>query len=189
MPTITHENVDALNAILTINLEKSDYEKQVNKQLKEYRKKVQLKGFRPGNVPMGLIKRKFGTGILFDEINSIINENMTEYFKSEELNIIGQPLAIENKDLEININKLSTYAFQFELGIAPNFDVQGISEDNELPFYNIEVEDTEVSKEVDQVRKRFGAGFEENITDIIESDMLSVELAELNGSELKKMVL
>ena len=185
MPTITHENVDALNAVLTINLDKSDYESKVNKKLKEYRKNVQLKGFRQGNVPMGLIKRKFGNNVLFEEINGVINENMTEYFKAENLKIIGQPLALENNDVNLNINKLSSYEFKFELGIAPAFELNGVSEDNQLAFYNIAVDAEEINAEVEQIRKRFGAGFEEGVTEITADDMISIDLVELDGDAPK----
>jgi len=185
MPTITHENVDALNAVLTINLEKGDYEAKVNKKLKEYRKNVQLKGFRSGNVPMGLIKRKFGNSVLFDEINALINENMTDYFKNENMKVIGQPLAVENKEVTLNINKLGNYEFKFELGLAPKFELAGVSEDDQLAFYNIAVDAEEVNAEVEQIRKRFGAGFEEGVTDITADDMISIDLVELEGDAPK----
>ncbi|BDS09712.1 trigger factor [Aureispira anguillae] len=180
MPTITHENVDELNAIVTIELSQDDYLPKVNTKLKEYRQKAQIKGFRPGKVPMGMIKRKFGTGLLVEEVNGAIGENLNQYFKENDLRILGQPLAIEDKNLKLSINKPADYTFKFELGLAPNFDIQGVSSDNQLPFYDLSVSDEEVSLEIENVRKKYSNGFQEGITEVQDEDMLAISLQELD---------
>lgn len=180
MPTITHENVDQLNAVVTIELSQDDYLPKVNSKLKEYRQKAQIKGFRPGKVPMGMIKRKFGTALLVDEVNEAIGENLNQYFKENNLKVLGQPLAIEDKSLKLSINKPSNYTFKFELGLAPDFDVQGISSDYQLPFYDLSISEDDVSTEIENVRKKYSNGFQENITDVQEEDMLAISLHELD---------
>ena len=187
MPTITHENVDELNAIVTVELSQDDYLPKVNKKLKEYRQKAQIKGFRPGKVPMGMIKRKFGTALLIDEVNEAVGQNLDKYFNDNKLRVLGQPLAIEDSKLNFSINKPSNYTFKFELGLAPSFEVQGISADNLLPFYDINVEDAVVNEEIESIRKKYSEGFQENITDIQEDDMLAINLVELNeAGEVKE---
>lgn len=182
MPTITHENVDELNAIVTIELSQDDYLPKVNTKLKEYRQKAQIKGFRPGKVPMGMIKRKFGTALLVEEVNGAIGENLNQYFKDNNLRILGQPLAIEDKDLKLTINKPSDYTFKFELGLAPEFEIKGLSADNKLPFYDLGVSDEDLNAEIDNVRKKYSKGFLEGINDVQEEDMLAISLEELDDN-------
>lgn len=187
MPTITHENVNELNAVVTIELSKDDYLPKVNKKLKEYRKQAQIKGFRPGKVPMGLIKRKFGTAVLIDEVNDAVAQNLDTYFNENKLNVLGQPMAIESEELKFSINQPKDYTLKFELGLAPEFEVQGISADNLLPFYDIAVEDEEVNQEIDKVRKQYGTGFIPDVTDVDEEDMLAINLVELDeNNEVKE---
>lgn len=182
MPTITHENVDELNAIVTLELAKDDYLPKVNKKLKEYRQKAQIKGFRPGKVPMNMIKRQFGTALLVEEVNTAVEENLTKYFADEKLRVLGQPMAVENKDLKLSIHRPEDYTFQFELGLAPEFEVAGVSTDTVLPFYDITIDEDMLKNEIDSIRKRYGQGFEEGVTDIQEDDMLSISLHELDES-------
>lgn len=180
MPTIKHEHVDPLNAVVTVELSKEDYLTNVTKKLKEYRQKAQIKGFRPGKVPMSLIKRKFGNAVLVDEVNEVLGKGLEEYFKDNTLRVLGQPLAIEDKDLRMTIAQPASYTFQFEIGLAPEFEVKGISADSKLPFYNITVSEEAIDKEIDQVRRQRSKGFQNNVTDVQEGDMLAISLQELD---------
>jgi trigger factor len=181
MPTIKHENVDELNAIITVELTKDDYLTKVNQKLKKYRKEAQIKGFRPGKVPMSLIKRKFGNAVLVEEINEALGTGLDDYFKEEKLRVLGNPIAIEDKSLNFQINKPDDYEFKFEVGFAPEFEVAGISLDNKLPFYDIAVTDEEVDEEIDRIRRKNSTGFQNNVTDVQEEDMLAIRLDELDA--------
>ncbi|MGH1338550.1 MAG: trigger factor [Aureispira sp.] len=181
MPTIKHENVDELNAIVTIELTKEDYLSKVTTKLKKYRKEAQIKGFRPGKVPMSLINRKFGNAVLMEEINEAIGNGLNDYFKEENLRVLGNPIAIEDKDLNIQISKPANYEFKFEVGLAPQFEVQGLSADNKLPFYDIAVTEEAVTEEIEKVRRKHSQGFQNNITDVQEEDMLAISLQELDA--------
>jgi trigger factor len=180
MPTITHENVDELNAIVTIELSQDDYLPKVNSKLKEYRQKAQIKGFRPGKVPMGMIKRKFGNSLIVEEVNEAIGENLNKYFKDNDIRVLGQPLAIADDNLKLNINKPADYTFKFELGLAPTFEIKGLSGDSKLPFYDLSVSDEDVTAEIEAVRKKHSKGFLEGINDVQEEDMLAISLHELD---------
>lgn len=181
MPTIKHENVDELNAIVTIELAKEDYLPKVTQKLKKYRKDAQIKGFRPGKVPMSLIKRKFGNAVLMEEINEALGSSLNNYFKEEQLRVLGNPIAIEDKNLNFQISQPENYEFKFEVGLAPEFEVQGLSADNKLPFYDIAVTEEAVTDEIDKVRRKHSQGFQNNITDVQEEDMLAIRLEELDG--------
>jgi len=180
MPTITHENVDELNAIVTIELSQDDYLPKVNSKLKEFRQKAQIKGFRPGKVPMGMIKRRYGNSLIVEEVNEAIGENLNQYFKENNIRVLGQPLAIADDNLKLNINKPADYTFKFELGLAPTFEIKGLSADTQLPFYDLAVSDADVDAEIDAVRKKHSKGFLEGINDVQEEDMLAISLQELN---------
>jgi len=187
MSAITLENTDALNAILTIEVAKDDYFDKVNKKLKDYRKKAQIKGFRPGKVPMGIIKRKFGNDLLIDEINTIVGEGINNYINDNKLKTIGQPILVADKSQEITIRKPSDYTFKFEVGLAPEFELQGVSLDHELPYYEIQVEDEAIEEEIERARREYAGGFEDDITDIIDTDMLVISLEELDeNGEVKE---
>jgi trigger factor len=115
---IVRKDLDALNATLTFNIVKSDYEEKVNKAIKDYSKKVNMPGFRPGKVPAGLIKKQFGTQLLVDEINKMVSEELYKYIKDNNINILGDPLASENqKDVNFAIDE--EFEFSFDLGLAP----------------------------------------------------------------------
>lgn len=186
MPTVKHDNTDALNAILTVEIAKADYLPKVNAKLKEYRKNAQIKGFRPGKVPMPMIKGRYGNSLLVDEVNELVGESINNYINENKLKTIGQPLPIEGKEVTLDINKPNDYSFEFEIGLTPDFEVQGISLDNKLPYYDITIEDAQIEEEVESVRGRFGNGFEEDVKDVIESDMLTISLEELDGKKLKE---
>ncbi len=186
MPTIKYENTDALNAILTVEIAKADYLDKVNDKLKEYRKKASVKGFRPGKVPMGMIKSRYGTEVLIEEVDGLLATNVNNYINDNKLKTIGQPLPIEDNDIKFSINKPIDFTFQFELGLAPDFEMQGINLDNKLPYYDIVISDEQVQEEVDTLRSKNGDGFEEGVVDVIESDMLVISLAEMEGEAIKE---
>lgn len=184
MPTISRENMDALHAVITLELPKSDYLPQVEQKLKDQRKKAHLKGFRPGQVPMGFFRAKFGNSILNDEIQEIVGKELDGYFKAENIKYLGQPLPITT--IDININKPQDFLLQFEIGLEPQYEIEGISLDNVLPYFDVQIDDEAVDKEVEQLRKRFASGFEDDILDIKEGDMLVVDLQELTEEGQEK---
>ena len=111
---------DQLNAILTVNLTEADYAPAVESKLKEYSKKAQIKGFRPGKVPVTLVRKMYGKGILVDEINGLLGKSVDEYIKDNDLKILGEPLPVAS---DIDFDDQKDYAFQFELGLLPDFEL------------------------------------------------------------------
>src|SRR6056297_2331842 len=131
---ITRENKDKLNALLTVTVEKSDYEEKVDKVLREYRRNANLKGFRQGNAPMGMIKRMYYVPVLAEEVNKLVSESLYEYISKEELKILGEPLAKKNEEKTIDFEKDDKFEFQFELGLSPEIDVE-ITAKDKFPWY------------------------------------------------------
>ena len=118
---ITRVNKDSLNAVVTINIEKKDYFEKVKKILLDYRKSANIPGFRKGQVPMGLINKKYGKAVTSEEINKILQESLGNYFKDEKLDILGNPIPLEGEKIDWGSEK---FTFSFEIGLSPAFDVK-----------------------------------------------------------------
>jgi trigger factor len=152
---ITRENIDELNAILTVSVEKNDYETTVNDVLKNYRKKANMPGFRPGMVPAGLIKKMYGKAALADEVNKLISNSLMNYIRTEQLNILGEPLPNEEKQQPIDWDNQSDFSFVFDIAVAPAFEVK-LDKEVVLPYYGIVADEEMVNKQVDAYASRLG---------------------------------
>ena len=116
---ITRENIDDLNAVLKIDITKPDYEDKVETVLKDYRKKANIKGFRPGMVPIGLIRKMYGRAVQIDEINKMVTESIQKYITDEKIEILGDPLPKTDEQESINFDTQEDFTFSFEIGLAP----------------------------------------------------------------------
>ena len=134
---ITRENIDELNAVLKIDIAKEDYTEKVQKVLKDYRKSANIPGFRKGHVPMGLVQKQYGKAILVDEVNKLLQENLQKYLTEEKLDVLGNPLPKDQGDLNWESDD---YSFEFELGLAPKFEVD-LKPKKAIKNYKIIVDD------------------------------------------------
>ena len=152
---ITKENLDELNAILTIEISKSDYEEKVETVLKDYRKKANLKGFRPGMTPIWLIKKMYGTAVKIEEINKLVGESIQKYITDEDLKILGDPLQKIDENETFDFDNKDDFSFSFEIGLAPVFEIK-LSKKNKLHFYEIIVDEKMKNGYLDNYTRRFG---------------------------------
>ena len=152
---ITKENIDDLNAVLKIKIEKTDYEDKVETVLKDYRKKATIKGFRPGMVPIGLIKKMYGKAVQIDEINKIVTENIQKYITDEKLEILGDPLPKVDEQNKIDFDTQQDFTFSFELGLTPVFELK-LSKKNKINQYNIIVDEKMRSQYLENYTRRYG---------------------------------
>jgi trigger factor len=152
---ITRENIDDLNALLTIKVEKTDYEEKVETVLKDYRKKASIKGFRPGMVPIGLVRKIYGKAVRIDEINKVVSENIQKYLSDEKLEILGDPLPHENNRENIDFETQEEFSFTFELGLSPAV-VTDLSEKDEVNNYGIVIDEKMRNDYIDNYKRRFG---------------------------------
>ncbi|WP_321333578.1 trigger factor [uncultured Bacteroides sp.] len=152
---VSLQNIDKVSALLTVKLEKADYQEQVDKSLKSLRQKAQISGFRKGMVPMGLIKKMYGKSAMAEEVNKILSEKTYEYIKENNLNILGEPLPNEDKQPEIDFDTMEDFDFLFDIALAPEFKV-GVSSEDKIDYYTVEVTDEMVDKQVKTYTQRNG---------------------------------
>jgi len=136
---ITQENTDKLNAILKLKVEQEDYSERVDTVLKDYRKQAKVDGFRPGMVPMGLIKKMYYTPVMVDEVNKLVSESIFSYLKDENVRILGEPLPHKDQDQKVDFEKDTEFEFMFDLGLAPELSLE-VSAKDKVPFYKIKVD-------------------------------------------------
>ncbi len=148
---ITRNNVDALNAVITIDLAKEDFAANVEKVLKDYRKNANIPGFRKGQVPAALVKKQYGQAIMFDEVNKLLQESLSNYLNEEKLDILGNPLPVA-KDIDWDADTLS---FDFELGLAPEFTVD-LDTAKTATKYKIVADEEMVNEQVEYIQKQYG---------------------------------
>ena len=149
---ITKNNVDALNAIVTVEISKSDYSAKVEKTLADYRKNAAIPGFRKGAVPMSLIQKQYGKAVLLDEVNKLLQENLNRFLVEEKLDILGNPLPKVTEDFNWDVED---YKFEFELGLAPEFSVD-LTAKNDLVQYKIVADDKMLNDQVARIQKQYG---------------------------------
>ncbi|MBD3583874.1 trigger factor [Flavobacterium selenitireducens] len=149
---ITRNNVDALNAVVTVEMKKADYEPEVEKVLSNYRKTANVPGFRKGQVPMSLIKKQYGKAVLLEEVNKLLQAKLNQYMQDEKLEILGNPLPKANEDFNLDGDD---FTFEFELGLAPTFDVDLATVKN-LTQYKIVADDKLLDEQVLRIRKQYG---------------------------------
>ena len=171
------QNVDKVSALLTVNIEKADYQEKVEKLLKKYRQQVNMPGFRKGMVPMSLIKKQFGKSAMAEEVDKLMQEKVNEYIRENKVNMLGMPLPNEEKMQTIDFDVQENFEFVFDIALAPEFKAE-ISEQDALDFYTIAVSDEMVNSQVDMYAQR--AAKYEKVEEYADRDMVKGLLAELD---------
>lgn len=172
-------NLDELNAELSISIAPSDYSDRVESAIKKYRKNAQLPGFRPGHVPVTLIRQRFGKSILAEEINTLLQDKIDGYIRENQLQILGSPMPVAEEQEVGNWDNPGDFQFKYQLGLAPEFDVE-LDSSLSFDYYKVLVDDTLIDRQIKDMARRFGSLHtpEESAAD----DMLMVKLEELNES-------
>ncbi len=152
---ISLENTDKLNAVLLMKVEQADYDNKVVEVLKDYRRKARVDGFRPGKVPMGIIRKMYYTPVLVDEVNKLVSESLFTYLQENEVKILGEPLPHKDDQQRVDFAKDSEFEFKFDLGLAPEIDLEVTSKDK-IPFYRIKVEKKQEDEYADSLLGRYG---------------------------------
>lgn len=152
---IKKEQIDDLNAVISMKVEENDYQERVEKVLRDYRKTANIKGFRPGNVPMGMIRKMYYKPVLADEINRLVSEELMSYIRDEKLAILGEPLPHEDDEKLPDFDTDREFNFKFDLGLAPEFKSE-ITDKDKIPFYLVKVDKKMVDEQVDEMSRRFG---------------------------------
>ena len=173
---ISFENPDKVNGLLTLTVETADFQDRVEKTLKNYRKKANVPGFRPGMVPMGMIKKQFGEAVKAEEINKLIGEEIYKYINDNKIKMLGEPLASETQE-PVDLSKDAPYEFKFDIAVAPEFKVSLTGRDK-IDYYTIKVDDELVNRQIDMFASR--AGHYDKAEEYQANDMLKGDLRELD---------
>ena len=177
---ITFEAPDKINGLMTITLESADYQPEVEKTLKDYRKRANIPGFRPGQAPMGMIKRQFGTSVKVDAVNKLLGEKLYEYVRENKIQMLGEPLPSEQQEA-LDFESDQPLTFKFDIAVAPEFEAK-LSGKDKVPFYNITVDDKLIDQQVEMYQSRAGQYEKVEQFDAEQRDMLKGDLREVNGS-------
>lgn len=174
---ISFENPDKVNGLLTITVEEADYKENVEKTLNDYRKKANYPGFRPGMVPMGLVKKQFGTSAKMDAINKLIGEQIYKYVNDNKIQMLGEPLPSEKQEPQ-DLEKGTTFTFVFDIAVAPEFKMV-LDGHNKLDHYTITVDDELIDRQVEMFASRAGSYDKAEVFE--GNDMLKGDIRELDA--------
>jgi trigger factor len=173
---ITKKDIDNLTAEIEINVEPADYEGRVNEAIKKVQRQASMPGFRPGKVPMGLIKKQYGTSILVEEMNKFLNDTIYNYINDNKIEILGNPLPKEQQPVDWQNQK--DFTFVYELGLAPKFDVK-VDSSQAFTYKSIKVDDELVEKYIKDVKRNYGKPLNPEVAG--EKDVLFVDIVELDA--------
>src|SRR5690606_9816894 len=181
---ISHQNIDEINAIIRVDLDPEDYNPQVDKAIKEQAKKAKLPGFRPGMVPVSHIRRTYGKAILFDEINRLESDRINQYISDNKLDILGQPLPKEDDQSDYNWDFKDTFSFNYEIGLAPQFEIP-FNEKSKFQQYVIKADEETLASRIKSLRRSYGKMTNPEVSE--DGDVLYSELKQLDadGNELE----
>ena len=176
---ITLQNIDAINATITAEITPADYEENVNKAVKDFRKKAKMPGFRPGMVPEGLIRKQYGTSILAEEVNKLLQESLYKYINDNKVNMLGEPLPTEDNN-EIDLQMGNTFTFKFELALAPEFKAE-LTKKDKVEYYDVTVSDEMVNNQIEMYRQR--GGKYDKVDSYQDNDMVKGIITELDKED------
>ena len=187
---ISFEAPDKINGLMTITLETADYQPEVDKTLKDYRKRANIPGFRPGQAPMGMIKRQFGPSVKVEAVNKLLGEKLYEYVRENKIQMLGEPLPSDKQE-QLDFESDQPLTFKFDIAVAPEFEAK-LSGKDKVPYYNITVDDKLIDQQVEMYQNRSGQYEKVEQYDSEERDMLKGDLREVGkegGIELSDVVL
>ena len=176
---ISFEAPDKINGLMTITLEKEDYQTEVEKTLKDYRKRANVPGFRPGMTPMGLIKRQYGAAVKVDVVNKMLGEKLYEYVRENKIQMLGEPLPSDKQEA-LNFEGEEPLTFKFDIAVAPEFEAK-LSGKDKIDYYNITVDDKLIDQQVEMYQQRAGHYDKVEAYDDEQRDMLKGDLRELDA--------
>ena len=150
---VSHQNTDNLNAVISIEISKADYQEKVDKSLRAYGQKANIPGFRKGKVPFSMLMKMFGKSVRVEEINRLVSESLYNYIRDNKLNILGEPMTAE--DMTVDLDTQDDFTFRFDVALAPELNVK-VDKKIKVPYYTITVDDDMVKRQNESFLSRFG---------------------------------
>ncbi len=177
---IFHENTSDLAGVIKVQIDENDYKEKVDNALEDLQKKAQMPGFRPGKVPMGLVKKLHGKNVLKEQVNKILAEAVYNYIKDNELKILGNPIPVKEQNEAIDWDNQKEFEFQYSIGFAPDINLE-LSENIEVDYHKIKVDDKIIDEQIDNLRRQYGKIINPEESD--EHDAVFGELIQMDDSE------
>lgn len=177
-------NVDSVNAILQISVAKADYQEKLDNALKTFRKKANIPGFRPGTVPVGMVKKMYGKSILAEEINKMVGESLYNYIQENKLNVLGEPLPNEEKQQAIDFATEGDYDFYFDIALAPELKLS-LTKKDKVKYYKIDVDQELVDKQIESYKANYGK-YDKIEEGAKETDLIRGVISELEDGKVKE---
>lgn len=181
---VTLNKSDNVNGVISIEMERADFQGNVDKSLNQYRRQASIPGFRPGKVPMGVVKKLYGSAVLAEEVNKLINSTLSNYIQENKLPILGEPLPKEDPEKELDLEKDEKFTFEFEIGLAPEFDLT-FDKETALPLYKVALEDELFEKQMEGYKQNFGT-YDKIEESALETDLIKGKAVELENGEPKE---
>ncbi|MBQ8565535.1 MAG: trigger factor [Bacteroidaceae bacterium] len=179
---VSHNSIDKLNAVISIEIEKADYAERVKKSLRAYGERANIPGFRRGHVPYGMLVKMFGKSVKAEEINRLVSESLYNYINDNKLNILGEPMTAEDQTIDLDAEE--NFTFKFDIAVAPEINVT-VDKNIKVPFYNIAVSDEMVAKQDEMFRQRQGKQITvDTVTE--ERDLVKGSMVELENGAAKE---
>lgn len=175
---ITRENIDELNGLIRVSIEKADYESKVEDVLKNYRKQANMPGFRPGKVPAGLVRKMYGKGALVEEVNKILTQELSKYLVEEKLNILGEPLPNEEQQKDIDWDKDTDFEFVFDIGFAPEANVK-LDKRSKFTEYKVAISEEMIEDQIKAYASRFGEN--QSVEEVAETSTVRGNITQLDA--------
>jgi len=152
---VIRQEIDALNGLLSVQIESIDYAQKVKSSLEKYRKTAKIPGFRPGHIPFGIVEKKFGKAVLAEELNTLANDGVYNYIKENNIEILGNPIPSISNEMEGSFDNPGTFKFTFEIGISPSFDYQKILKKG-IEYNTVRVDEKLVNQQIEDIQRRYG---------------------------------
>lgn len=186
MSQVVRTDIDNLNAVLTVAIAQSEYEPKFKQQLNKYRDQAQIKGFRKGKTPTSVLKKMFGKNILVDIVNEMLQERLVGYLREQEVNFLGQPIPSEDQEeYDFDLKNMQDYIFKFDVGIAPEFEVQGLDESNTFEKYKVSPREEDITADLENAQRRMGE-LVHSEDKIAEEDLVKFSAKELADDQVKE---
>ena len=180
---VIREDIDALNALIKIKVSPEDYKSKVSETLNKYRKTANIPGFRIGNAPMSFIQKQYGKSVVFDEVSKMVTDAVNKYIVEEKLNLMGNPIPLDENGFSGDFNNPSDFEFSYEIGFPPKIDVS-LSKSNSFEYQKVDVNASLISKQAEDIRRRYGKLISGEI--VSEKDLILGRFLELNEDKSVK---
>jgi trigger factor len=177
---VIRQDVDALNAVLKVQVTPADYQNKVKNSLEKYRKTAKIPGFRPGHIPMALVQKQYGKSVLAEELNKIVNDALYGFITENKIDILGNPIPKEGVEVVGDFDKPADFEFEYEIGLSPNFEIP-LNAKSKFDYVKVKIDDKLVDKQLEDLRRRYGKLI--SADSVGENDLVLAQFVELNEDE------